>query len=471
MDKMINSKSLDKQSQKILQPLDNAIKKIKGYQYKDDINSLQQYFKDMKGISFLDSEEQLEVSKSIEKKIDVYRKKMYHFGFIINEYLLILEKCDKGSIDEYFAPSAFLDIKDSGDKQQLLQSWGREVIAIKNDLQLAFQNRNKNIEKIREVALDILNRYPVKNDLLEEWFDVINKYINKYNLIEHYGNNFESITEKDKLYLEDKFLLDLNKAIEIYGELKELRLEFLEQRGQLLESNLRLVVSVAKGFANRGVPLIDLIQEGNLGLVRALEKFDYKLGHKFSTYAIWWIKQSIMRAIAEQSRVIRIPTHMLTIINRMYVAEQAFIQEHGEEPSDYQLAERLDLPKSKVSALKKMACQTISLQAVLNVNDSESGATTLESLIAGLNSEPSHNLEIKDRRRNLLEVLDMLTEREKQVISMRFGLEGGNPQTLAELSKHFNLTRERIRQIELKTLEKLRQPEMMKLFDNMSQTS
>ncbi len=470
MDEMINSKSLDKQSQEILKPLDRTIKKIKGDQYKDDINSLQQYFKDMKDISLLDGEEQLKISKYIETQIDVYRKKMYYFGFIINEYLLILEKCDKGRIDEYFAPSAFLDIKDPNDKQQLLQSWEREVIAIKNELQIAFQKRGHNIEKIRDVALGILNRYPVKNDLLEEWFDVISKYINKYELIEHYSNKFLDITEKDKRYLEDKFLLDLNKAVEIYGELKELRLGVLEQRGQLLESNLRLVVSVAKGFSNRGVPLIDLIQEGNLGLVRALEKFDYKLGHKFSTYAIWWIKQSIMRAIAEQSRVIRIPTHMLTVIHRMQIAEQAFIQEYGEEPSDYQLAERLDLPKSKVSALKKMACQTISLQATLNVNDSESGATTLENLIADLDSEPSHNLEMEDRKIKLLEALDMLTEREKQVISMRFGLEGGEAQTLAELSKHFNLTRERIRQIELKTLEKLRQPEMMKLFDNISQT-
>ena len=276
--------------------------------------------------------------------------------------------------------------------------------------------------------------------------------------------------EKDKQYLEGKFLLSLRDAVEIYGDLKTLRQNVLSQRGQLLEANLRLVVSVAKGFANRGVPLIDLIQEGNIGLVRALEKFDYKLGHKFSTYAIWWIKQSIMRAIAEQSRVIRIPTHMLTVIHRMQTAEQAYIQEHGKEPNDYQLAERLDLPKSKVSALKKMACQTISLQATLNSQDSDAGATTLESLIADLDAAPSHNLEVEDRKIKLLEALNMLTEREKQVISMRFGLEGGKPQTLAELSKHFNLTRERIRQIELKTLEKLRRPEMMKLFDNVSQT-
>ncbi|UDQ96524.1 sigma-70 family RNA polymerase sigma factor [Lentisphaerota bacterium WC36G] len=436
----------------------------------EEINSLQQYFNDMKDIDLLDAEEQLKVSENIESSIDKLRQNIFNFGFVMNEYLLVLAECDKGSIDEYFSPSAFMNIDNVLEKQQLLQAWRREVEAIKNDLELAFKEKSKKIAKVREVALKILNRYPVKNDLLEEWYSVIRDYINKYRLLEHYSTKFVDLDEHQRTFLEDKFLLDLKKAVELFLQMKEIRQEVSDKRNILLECNLRLVVSVAKGFSNRGVPLVDLIQEGNIGLVRALEKFDYKLGHKFSTYAIWWIKQSILRAIAEQSRVIRIPTHMLTVIHKMQTAEQAFIQEHGKEPDDYQLAERLDLSKSKVSALKKMACQAISLQTTINSNDSEGGAATLETLIADLNSAPSHKVEYEDSKTKLLEALDMLSEREKIIISMRFGLGGEEPKTLAELSEHFSLTRERIRQIELKTIEKLRRPEMMKLFDNVSQT-
>jgi RNA polymerase primary sigma factor len=200
-----------------------------------------------------------------------------------------------------------------------------------------------------------------------------------------------------------------------------------------------------------------------MGLMRALEKFDFKLGHKFSTYASWWIKQNITRAIAEQSRIIRIPVHMVKTIVTINNAEQRFIQEHGREPSTDEIAIIMELPASRVSAIQKMARQSVSLQAPIGNDDDGS---VMEDILTDIESEdPMQNISSKVVREKLHELLGTLSEREQQIIIMRFGLLGFKTMTLLEISEHFQLTRERIRQLEIKIINKLRSPAKLKFFD------
>jgi RNA polymerase primary sigma factor len=253
---------------------------------------------------------------------------------------------------------------------------------------------------------------------------------------------------------------------EFLSTMRELRCQreaWENARSLMLESNLRLVVSVAKQFRNRGLPLSDLIQEGNLGLMKAVDKFEYRRGHKFSTYAIWWIKQSISRGIAEQSRVIRIPVHMLETIRKMKWAEQRLLQEFGREATIEELASVLETPKERISALRKMAQQAISLQSPIG----EDRETALEEMILNTesDSDPTRRIAREILREKLREALLTLTEREQQILIMRFGLDGCPPRTLIDVSQHFDLTRERIRQIEIKAIEKFRDPIRKKYFD------
>ena len=272
---------------------------------------------------------------------------------------------------------------------------------------------------------------------------------------------FKISHEERKVY-EEKFLMTIEEFIELIREIEEQRTMGDNAKKRMLVANLRLVVSIAKKYQGRGLPFVDLIQEGNLGLMKALNKFDYKLGHKFSTYATWWIKQAVSRSIADQSRVIRIPVHMLVTINRINQAEQRFIQEHGREPKIAELASCLEIPKERINAIRKMARQSISLQAAVSYEST----SVLENFLSDSDDDdPVKNLAYKVLKEKLTEALSTLTEREQQIITMRFGLEGDAPKTLVEVSKHFKLTRERIRQIEIKTIEKLRDPSRLKFFD------
>ena len=244
--------------------------------------------------------------------------------------------------------------------------------------------------------------------------------------------------------------------------LKKFREQAELARKKMLEGNLRLVVSIAKRFHSRGLPITDLIQEGNMGLMKAVDKFNHTLGHRFSTYATWWIKQTISRAISDQSRIIRIPAHMVATINKMFHEEQRFLQKNGKEPTPEELAAILEMPKERIRALKKMAQQTLSLQAPVG----DDGESLLQDFIADSESDSqSENNSYDMLKEKLKEILGTLSEREQQVIMMRFGLTGEGEKTLEELGVHFHVTRERIRQIEIKAMEKLRLPERRKILD------
>ena len=264
-----------------------------------------------------------------------------------------------------------------------------------------------------------------------------------------------------RMYLKEIGKVPLLSSDEEIELAKKIELGDEEAKKKLAESNLRLVVSIAKRYAGRGMQLLDLIQEGNLGLIKAVEKFDYRKGYKFSTYATWWIRQAITRAIADQARTIRIPVHMVETINRLVRTQRQLVQKLGREATPEELAKELDMPVERVREIMKISQDPVSLETPIG----EEEDSHLGDFIQDNNVEvPADAATYTLLHEQLMDVLSTLTEREQKVLRLRFGLDDGRPRTLEEVGRQFNVTRERIRQIEAKALRKLRHPSRSKIL-------
>ena len=267
------------------------------------------------------------------------------------------------------------------------------------------------------------------------------------------------INDPVRMYLKEIGRVDLLSAEEEIALATKIEEGDEEAKRRLAEANLRLVVSIAKRYVGRGMLFLDLIQEGNMGLIKAVEKFDYRKGFKFSTYATWWIRQAITRAIADQARTIRIPVHMVETINKLIRVQRQLLQDLGREPSPEEIAEDMDLTPEKVREILKIAQEPVSLETPIGEEDDSHLGDFIEDQDA---TSPSEHAAYELLKEQLEDVLDTLTDREENVLRLRFGLDDGRTRTLEEVGKVFGVTRERIRQIEAKALRKLRHPSRSK---------
>ena len=321
------------------------------------------------------------------------------------------------------------------------------------ELQLNAEQFEKILDYLEKNNIDVLKLQESDDDvLLPEEEDMEEIELDKIDLSVPDG---VSIDDPVRMYLKEIGKVPLLTAEEEIELAKKMEQGDQEAKKRLAEANLRLVVSIAKRYVGRGMLFLDLIQEGNLGLIKAVEKFDYRKGYKFSTYATWWIRQAITRAIADQARTIRIPVHMVETINKLIRVSRQLLQELGREPTPEEIAEEMDMPVERVREILKISQEPVSLETPIGEEEDSHLGDFIQDDNVPVPADAATFTLLKEQ---LDEVLSTLTEREQKVLILRFGLEDGRARTLEEVGKEFNVTRERIRQIEAKALRKLRHP-------------
>ncbi len=353
------------------------------------------------------------------------------------------------------------DLVEKGKKTGKLSS---KDLMVLEDMNLSSEETEKFYDRLESLNIDVLSDDalpPVDEDALpelEELQEIEEVTEEEMNETEAMADTF-STDDPVRMYLKEIGKVPLLTPEEEQDLAKRMAEGDEEAKRRMAEANLRLVVSIAKRYVGRGMLFLDLIQEGNLGLIKAVEKFDYTKGYKFSTYATWWIRQAITRAIADQARTIRIPVHMVETINKVIRVSRQLLQELGHDPSAEEIAAEMNMPVDKVRDILKIAQEPVSLETPIGEEEDSHLGDFIPDEDA---SEPSEAASFSLLKEQLMEVLDTLTPREKKVLELRFGIVDGRTRTLEEVGKEFNVTRERIRQIEAKALRKLRHPSRSK---------
>jgi len=436
------------------------------------------YLKQMGQVPLLTREQEVEISMRIEEAEIATTSMFNRLGCATDAYLGVIKRLEDGKErfdriisdkhvecrEDYFndLPKVLKGI-DRNRESKL--KYYKEYSAAKKDSE-AYKKAVRNFNSAQQRLSNLFKELHFKQKAIEDIVPEVDTYFKKMNTILTEEERLKKSRAKDakkKLRAVRKELTELELYLQMnhvefqehHQTLKVWLRKGLRAKTEMIEANLRLVISIAKKYTNRGLSFLDLIQEGNMGLMKAVEKFEYRRGYKFSTYATWWIRQAITRSIADQARTIRIPVHMIETINKLMRIQKQLLQEFGREATPEELAEEMDLAVDRVRAILKIAQQPISLQSPIGDSEDTHFGDFIEDKAAEKPDEVTAFSLLKEK---ISDVLLTLTEREQEVLTLRFGLVDGYPRTLEEVGRKFNVTRERIRQIEAKALRKMRHP-------------